>query len=78
MLIISADSDHTVPWAMANAAYNQQKHNDGVTEIVKMPGRGHSLTIDARWREVAETALQFGKRFTSTSRAVTKSNPAAS
>ena len=63
MLIVSADSDHTVPWAIANAAYRKQKRNKGVTEIVKMPGRGHSLTIDAGWREVAETALEFVKRF---------------
>ena len=36
---------------------------DGVTEIVKIPNRGHSLTIDHGWREVAETALKFVKRF---------------
>ncbi len=65
MLIVSADSDHTVPWAMANAAYKKQKRNSGVTEIVKMPGRGHSLTIDAGWEEVAEKTLEFLKRFTS-------------
>jgi non-heme chloroperoxidase len=65
MLIISADSDHTVPWAIANAAYKKQKRNKGVTEIVKMLGRGHALTIDGGWREVAETALEFVKRFTS-------------
>jgi pimeloyl-ACP methyl ester carboxylesterase len=63
MLILSADSDHTVPWAMANAAYKRQKRNPGVTEIVKMPGRGHTLAIDAGWREVAEKALGFVKRF---------------
>jgi hypothetical protein len=63
MLIISADSDHTVPWAIANAAYKREKRNKGVTEIVKMPGRGHSLTIDAGWRGVAEKALDFVKRF---------------
>jgi len=63
MLIISADSDHTVPWAIANAAYEKQKRNTGVTEIVKMPGRGHSLTIDAGWQEVAEKAIEFVKRF---------------
>ena len=38
-------------------------HNPGVTEIVKIPNRGHSLTIDHGWREVAETALAFVKRF---------------
>ena len=63
MLIISADSDHTVPFAMSNAAYKRQKRNEGVTEMIKMEGRGHSLTIDAGWREVAEKALEFVKRF---------------
>jgi len=63
MLIVSADSDHTVPWAIANAAYKKQKRNTGVTEIVNMPGRGHALTIDAGWLEVARKALAFVKRF---------------
>jgi pimeloyl-ACP methyl ester carboxylesterase len=63
MLIISADADHTVPWAIANASYKKEKRNPGITDIVKMPGRGHSLTIDAGWREVADTALAFIKRF---------------
>jgi hypothetical protein len=62
MLIISADSDHTVPWAIANVAYTKQKRNSGVTETVKMSGRRHSLTIDAGWREVAQKALEFVKR----------------
>jgi len=64
MLIISADSDHTVPWAIANASYKLEKRNEGVTEIVKMEGRGHALVIDKGWREVAETALAFVRRFT--------------
>lgn len=70
MLIVSADSDHTVPWAIANASYKKQKRNKGVTEIVKMPGRGHALTIDAGWREVAEKALEFVKRFAARQRRV--------
>ena len=56
---------HTVPWAIANAAYNRQRRNPAVTEIVKVPNRGHSLTIDHGWREVAQTALDFVKRFAS-------------
>jgi pimeloyl-ACP methyl ester carboxylesterase len=63
LLIMSGEKDHTVPWAIANASYNQQKRNDGVTEIVEMPGRGHALTIDSGWREVADTALKFVQRF---------------
>jgi pimeloyl-ACP methyl ester carboxylesterase len=63
LLIIDGEKDHTVPWAIANAAYKRQRRNPGVTEIVKMENRGHSLTIDHGWREVAETALAFVKRF---------------
>ena len=63
LLIIDGEKDHTVPWAIANAAYKRQRRNPGVTEIVKIPNRGHSLTIDHGWREVAETALNFVKRF---------------
>jgi non-heme chloroperoxidase len=63
LLIISADHDHTVPWAIANASYKLQRKNPGITEITKFEGRGHSLTIDAGWRDVADTALQFIKRF---------------
>ena len=63
LLIISGEKDHTVPWAIANAAYKQQTDNPGITEIVEMPGRGHSLTIDSGWREVATTALSFVRRF---------------
>jgi non-heme chloroperoxidase len=63
LLIIEGEKDHTVPWAIANASYKRQKRNPGVTEIKKVPNRGHSLTIDAGWREVAGTALDFVKRF---------------
>ena len=63
LLIIDGGADHTVPWAIADAAYKLQAHNPGVTEIVKIPDRGHSLTIDHGWRDVAETALAFVKRF---------------
>src|SRR5262245_14383326 len=64
LLIIEGENDHTVPWAIANAAYKRQRRNPGVTEIVKMPNRGHSITIDHGWHEVAQTALDFVERFT--------------
>ena len=63
LLIIDGEKDHTVPWAIANAAYKRQRRNQGVTEIVKIPNRGHALTIDHGWREVARTALDFVKRY---------------
>jgi non-heme chloroperoxidase len=63
MLIISAEKDHTVPVAVAKAAFKQQQRNTGVTEIAEMQGRGHGLTVDHGWRDVAETALTFIRRF---------------
>src|SRR3954463_16094610 len=63
LLIIDGEKDHTVPWAIANASYKRQRRNPGVTEIKQIPNRGHSLTIDSGWREVAQTALDFVKRF---------------
>jgi pimeloyl-ACP methyl ester carboxylesterase len=64
LLIIDGEKDHTVPWAIANASYKRQKRNPAVTEIKQMSNRGHSLTIDSGWQEVAQTALDFVKRFT--------------
>src|SRR3954468_6713054 len=63
LLILDGEKDHTVPWAIAHAAYKRQKRNEAVTEIEKVPNRGHALTIDHGWREVAENALAFVKRF---------------
>jgi non-heme chloroperoxidase len=66
LLIISGERDHTVPRAIAEGAYKKQQRNEAVTEFVEMPGRGHALTIDSGWREVADTALAFVRRFAQT------------
>jgi non-heme chloroperoxidase len=63
LLIINGEKDNTVPWAIANASFKKQKRNKAVTEIVEIPDRGHALTIDSGWRVVADTALDFVKRF---------------
>jgi pimeloyl-ACP methyl ester carboxylesterase len=63
LLIVEGDDDHTVHPAIAKAAYKRQKRNEGVTELKTIPNRGHALTIDSGWREVAQTALDFVKRF---------------
>ncbi len=65
MLIMSGEKDHTVPTAISKATFRRQKKNEGVTEFVQIPGRGHALTIDSGWREVADTALGFVTRFVS-------------
>lgn len=64
LLIIGGENDHTVPPAITNASYKiQAKNNIGITEEIIIPGRGHSLTIDSGWREVADEALAFVQRF---------------
>jgi non-heme chloroperoxidase len=65
LLVISGEKDNTVPRAVSNATFKRQVRNEGVTEFVEIPDRGHSLTIDSRWREVADTALTFVRRFVS-------------
>ena len=69
LLIISGDLDHTVPPAIAKASYKKEQRNPGETELAEIPGRGHSLTIDRGWREVADTALSVRQALRLTFRA---------
>lgn len=62
ILIISGENDHTVPHAISHAAYKKHAKNIAVTEFAEIPDRGHSLTIDHGWAEVAQTALNFVRR----------------
>ncbi|GAB3780124.1 alpha/beta hydrolase [Nocardioides ungokensis] len=64
MLIISGEKDHQVPHAIANATFKKQRKNaENVTEFKEIENRGHSLTIDSGWREVAQVSLDFVSRF---------------
>lgn len=59
LLIIAGANDRTVPLAITRASHRIQQKNRGITEIIEMPARGHSLTIDHGWADVAHTALSF-------------------
>lgn len=59
LLLIAGEADHTVPVKPTEQSYKIQSKNPGLTEFVVLPNRGHSLTIDHGWREVAQTALDF-------------------
>ena len=59
MLVVTGEKDHIVPFAMSNAAYKKQRKNAAATEIVEIPGVGHSLIIDSGWKVVADAALEF-------------------
>ena len=64
LLIVDGAKDHTIPWAIASASFKRQRHNPSVTELVSIPNRGHALTVDSGWREVADRTLAFIQRFT--------------
>ena len=59
LLLVSGAEDNTSPWAIVSASYDRQKHNPGLTQILSIPGRGHSLTIDHGWKDVADETLHF-------------------
>ncbi len=67
LLIVSGANDHTVPPAISGAAYKLEQRNAGITQYAEIPNRGHSLTIDHGWSEVAEAALTFIKEYAPTS-----------
>lgn len=70
LLFISGDEDRTVPPAVVDAAFRLQQRNAGVTEIRHVAARGHALTIDHGWEDVARASLAFARRFVEGSVAV--------
>jgi pimeloyl-ACP methyl ester carboxylesterase len=63
LLIIAGTKDNTAPIAFTHGTYKHQAKNEGVTEYAEVEDRGHSLTLDHGWPEVADLALAFVKRF---------------
>ncbi len=59
LLLVMGGRDHTVPEAITKATLKQYRHSDAVTELAEFPDRGHSLTIDAGWRDVADQCLAW-------------------
>lgn len=59
LLLIGGGKDHTVPTAVARSTLKQYKGSGAVTDIVELPDRGHSLTVDHGWGELAEATLSW-------------------
>ena len=57
LLLIMGGQDHTVPEAIIKSTLKQYRHSAAVTELEEFADRGHSLTIDNGWRQVADTCL---------------------
>jgi pimeloyl-ACP methyl ester carboxylesterase len=61
LLLISGTADHTVPDVVTRSTLKQYRDSTAVTELKQFEGRGHSLTVDSGWREVADAVLQWLK-----------------
>lgn len=59
LLLVSGGKDHTVPPSLTHSTIKQYRHSSAVTDLEEFPDRGHSLTIDAGWPEIAGTALNW-------------------
>ena len=59
LLLVTGGKDHTVPEAVTKATLRQYRHSTAVTELAELADRGHSLTIDSGWREVAQLCLDW-------------------
>ena len=59
LLITGGTADHTVPFVTAKAAFKLYAKSPTLTEFHQFDGAGHSLTVDRRWREVADVTLAW-------------------
>ncbi|HTZ29192.1 MAG TPA: alpha/beta fold hydrolase [Streptosporangiaceae bacterium] len=59
LLLIMGGQDHTVPEAITKSTLKQYRHSHAVNDLIEFPDRGHSLTIDHGWRDVAGTCLEW-------------------
>jgi pimeloyl-ACP methyl ester carboxylesterase len=62
LLLVAGGKDHTVPEVITKATAKQYRHSEAVTDLIEFADRGHSLTIDSGWREVATTSLEWLKK----------------
>jgi pimeloyl-ACP methyl ester carboxylesterase len=59
LLLISGESDHTVPPVLVRSTLKRYVRSYAETEFKEFAKRGHSLVIDSGWQEVAEYSLAW-------------------
>ena len=62
LLLTAGGKDHTVPRAITTQTRKLYAKSGAITEVKEFPDRGHSLTIDSGWQEVADATLDFLRR----------------
>jgi non-heme chloroperoxidase len=59
LLVTAGSEDHTVPPAISMSTRKQYHRSPAITDFVEFTGRGHSLTVDHGWAEVADYARDW-------------------
>ena len=59
LLLIAGGHDHTVPAAIVRSTRKLYHKSPAVTDLQEFNDRGHSLTIDHGWREIADDVLSW-------------------
>jgi predicted esterase len=59
LLLIAGGRDHTVPAAITRSTRKQYSRSPAVTDYREFQDRGHSITMDSGWHEVADAALSW-------------------
>ena len=61
LLITAGGQDHTVPAAVSRSTRRLYHKSPAVTDLKEFPDRGHSLTVDSGWTDVAAAVLGWLK-----------------
>ncbi len=61
LLLISGGMDNTVPPVLVKSTLKAYRWSKAVTEYKEFLGRGHSLTIDSGWWDIADYCLSWLK-----------------
>ena len=57
LLITAGSEDHTVPLKPTHQAFHKYADGPWETDFHEFDGRGHSLTLDHGWKDVATSRL---------------------
>ena len=59
LLVTAGGHDHTVPATISHQTVKLYRKSSAVTDLKEFPDRGHSLTIDGGWPEIAGAVLAW-------------------
>jgi non-heme chloroperoxidase len=62
LLLVAGGRDHTVPPVIVRSTRKLYGRSTALTELREFPDRGHSLTLDHGWRDVADACLTWLKK----------------